>query len=80
MSGTNWARVMTVIEAVDPAPPDNARALIDALIYLALTDSCWDDLPAIYPTPAQVAVAAARWRALGLFTHLESILFGDLDD
>jgi hypothetical protein len=75
-----WARVVAVLETVDPAPPANARALLEALVYLAITGCCGDDLPDIYPPAAEVEAAAARWRELGFFEGLESILLISLDE
>jgi transposase len=74
MSDALWARVAAVLAGMNPAPPPNSRALLDALIYLTLSGSTWDDLPAAYPPAAEVAAAAARWQAAGLVPRLESVL------
>jgi transposase len=69
-----WARVQPLLATIDPTPPANARALLEALIYPALSGGRGDDLPAAYPAAGVVAAAAARWRALGLFDHLAAVL------
>jgi hypothetical protein len=65
-----WARSVTILEAVDPTPPANARALFDAVIYLVITDTSWDALPPVYPAPNEVFLAVTRWKNLGVFTKL----------
>jgi transposase len=79
MSDALWARVAAVLTAVDPAPPADARALLDAIVYRALTGATWDELPAGYPPPPDVAACAERWRALGLLKRLEPVLLLRLD-
>jgi len=75
-----WQRVETILESVDPAPPTNARALLNAVFYHALTDTAWDTLPAAYPPPTEVLAAVERWRSLGLFEHLAQALHVQLDE
>jgi transposase len=74
MSDTQWARILAVLETVDPAPAADARALFDAIIFRALTDTAWDGLPPTYPPSADVQVAVRHWRALGVFRRLTTTL------
>jgi hypothetical protein len=74
MSDSLWARVAAILETVDPNPPAGARALLDAVIYRALTGTSWEAMPAIYPPATVVLAAAERWRSLGLFDRLEIVL------
>jgi transposase len=74
MSDVQWVRVAAILTADDPAVPANARALLDAIILLALTGTPWEELPSDDPAPAEVAAVAARWRELGLLTRLEAVL------
>jgi transposase len=60
LSDALWARVATVLAAGDPAPPPNARALMDAIIYRVLTGVSWEALPAAYPAPEHVTACAIR--------------------
>jgi transposase len=80
MSDGLWARTAAILQSVDPVPPPNARALLEAIIYVALTGTAWTDLPANYPPPADVTACAARWRNLGLLQRLEPILLFRLAD
>jgi transposase len=79
MSDALWTRISIVLNAVDQAPPANARALLDAMIYLALSGGDWAELPAAYPPTSEVAAGAVRWRRLGLFERLEPELPVRLD-
>jgi transposase len=74
MSEALWARLAPVVATVDPTPPPAARALLEAIIYRALTGSAWSELPARYPAPEQVVACAVRWRAQGLWPRLERLL------
>jgi transposase len=79
MSDALWTRVAPVLATVDPTPPPDARALLDAIIYRALTGIAWTELPARYPAPEHVAACAERWRALGLWPRLEPLLLFRVD-
>jgi transposase len=79
LSDTLWARVAAILATVDPTPPHNARAILEAIIYRALTGTIWQDLPAVYPSPAVVMDCAARWEQLGLWPRLEPVLLVRLD-
>jgi hypothetical protein len=74
-----WSRVVTILETVDPTPPAGARALLDALIYHALTDTALEALPSGYPSPREVRAAIERWRRLGLFHQLAHALHAPWD-
>jgi transposase len=74
LSDALWARVAAILATVDPAPPANARALVDAIIFRALAGCTWDELPSAYPPPSDVAACAERWRELGFQKRLEPVL------
>jgi transposase len=79
MTDALWARVEVVLAAVDPAPPRNARAVLEAIIYRALSGTTWQELPAAYPAPEEVAACADRWQELGLWPRLEPVLLVRFD-
>ena len=74
MSEALWLRIGDMLTSVDPDPPANARALLDALTYRSLTGIAWEELPAAYPPPDEVIAATARWDELGLFDRLAAAL------
>jgi transposase len=74
MSDALWARIAPVVARADPLPPPDARTLLDAIIYRALTGGTWDDLPSGYPPPANVAACAAQWRQQGVLERIEVLL------
>jgi transposase len=80
MPDSLWLRIATILQSVDPDAPANARAILNAIIYHAVTDTAWDALPAVYPPPTQVLAAVERWRPLGLFARLASALRLQLDE
>jgi transposase len=75
-----WERIAAVLATVDPTPPADARALLNAVIYMAVTDASWDELPAAYPPPTAVQAAVERWRSLDLFHHIARALHLQLDE
>jgi transposase len=79
MSDALWARIAPVVATVDVSLPRDARALLDAIIYQALTGSAWSALPACYPAPERVAACAERWRGLGVLERLAPLLLLRLD-
>ena len=74
-----WARVQAHLLAADPRPPAEARALVDALVYRALTGVAWSALPPGSPPLAVVRAAYARWQTLGLLDYLAEALGIRLD-
>jgi transposase len=71
-------RLEALITALDqpPAPLAAAttRALVQALLYRALTDGAWDALPAWAPPATLVAATYRRWQQLGLLAQLSAEL------
>jgi transposase len=74
-----WVRLAPVVVTVDPTPPRDTRALLEAIIYRALSGNAWSELPAHYPAPEHVAACAERWRGMGLLERLEPLLRLRLD-
>ena len=79
MSEHLWARVAAVLATVDPIPPPHARALLDVIVYRAVTVTAWEALPPTCPSVPEVRAAGERWQALGLFLALAQELHVRLD-
>src|SRR5579884_1585558 len=84
LSDARWARLWALIQEHDrpPAPytsDEEARRLLLALLYRALTDAAWDALPNWAPPAAVVQDTYDRWYRLGLLQRLTDVLLIDLD-
>lgn len=74
-----WRILEPLFEELDPPrrsgrqrhPP---RALLDAILYRAITGAPWSSLPASYPDDSSVHRAFQRWRRLGIMDRVWSIL------
>src|SRR5436853_18268 len=79
LSEARWTRLWTLIQCHDPAPPscwtaETVRPLVLALLYRALTEGPWSDLPVWAPPAAHIRVTYQRWRQLGLLERLSADL------
>jgi hypothetical protein len=79
LSPARWDHVWQVLQAEDRPPlpyrdEEEARALVMAVLYRALTTSTLDDLPPGAPEAAHVRAALAHWDAVGLLARLSEVL------
>lgn len=78
LSEARWQRLWRLITQLDqpptPLPLATARALVQALLYRALTGVAWDALPAWAPPAVEVEATYQRWQQQGLLAQLSDEL------
>ncbi len=80
MSDALWTRAAPLIKAIDDRPPEEARAILDAVVYRALTMVAWSALPDAYPNSADVEQAFLTWRAQEILGPLSEVLLVQIDE
>jgi transposase len=75
VSDALWVRIEPVIRELDP-PAEigrrriDARAALDAMIYVLRTGCQWNQLPAQFPDDSSVHRTMQRWVATGVFEQI----------
>jgi transposase len=74
-----WAVLAPLIAAVDPPkrtgrPREDARAVLNALIFRMRSGCQWNQLPERFPDDSTVHRTFQRWIRLGLFPRLWAML------
>src|SRR5262249_26390007 len=80
-----WSRLWHLLREQDQPPRSyeteaQARALVMAMLYRALTGVAWADLPQGAPPPNQVRAAYQRWEEQGLLNSFSELLHVQLTD
>jgi hypothetical protein len=79
LSPARWEQVWQVLQAEDRPPLSyrdeaEARALVMAVLYRALTNGTLEDLPPGAPEAAHVRAACTHWEQIGLLARLSEVL------
>jgi len=61
-----------------PRPPQEARAILDGILWKIRTGAAWYDLPAIYPSHQTCYRYCCAWNKSGLINAVISTLLKDL--
>lgn len=80
-----WARLEPVILELDPPSPIgrkriDARAALNAMIYLLRTGCQWNHLPKEFPDDSSVHRTMQRWSDFGVFAHIWATLVAECAD
>ena len=80
-----WARIEPVILELDPPSSIgrkriDARAALNAMIYVLRTGCQWNQLPATFPDDSSVHRTMQRWITKGVFVRLWALLIEECAD
>lgn len=77
-----WERIEALIDAYDPPKPtgrkrEDARKILDGIIYRFRTGCQWNDLPEKYGEDSTVHRTLQRWVEINLFAMLWTLLVAE---
>jgi putative transposase len=80
-----WERIEPLLNAIDPAketgrPREDARRVLDALIFRFRTGCQWNHIPRVYGDDATIHRTFQHWVELGLFERLWGLLVEECEE
>jgi putative transposase len=80
-----WQRIEPLIREIDPPkatgrPRQDARRILDAVIFRFRTGCQWNQIPSVYGDDATLHRTFQHWRQLGLFSRIWAVLIEECDE
>lgn len=80
-----WARIEKLLDEYDPPAPtgrkrENARQILDGLIFRFRTGCQWNHIPKVYGDDSTIHRTFQRWVEIGLFEMIWALLVYECDE